>query len=172
MRVTAYLSLPPTAGTTDVSWSLGDDIVSTSTLLEWSGLEQEGVWSVTHLIDKSSGDLLVLEPGSLWWSNSSVDLWWPNGAGAQHLYDLTVTINPDGDTVTKKVAFRWNLSNSLFGFLSTFVGLWNLFKSRWQLTWMWRRQSKHQNIGPWKVFEQRNWKIWIFCCRVSRSSSR
>ena len=65
VRVTAYLSLPPTAGTTDVSWSLGDDIVSSSTLLEWSGLEQEGVWSATHLIDKSSGDLLVLEPGSL-----------------------------------------------------------------------------------------------------------
>ena len=36
----------------------------------------------------------------------SVELWWPNGAGAQQLYDLMVSINPDGDTVTKKVAFR------------------------------------------------------------------
>ena len=35
-----------------------------------------------------------------------VDLWWPNGAGAQQLYDLSVSINPDGDTVTKKVGFR------------------------------------------------------------------
>ena len=37
---------------------------------------------------------------------SSVELWWPNGAGAQQLYDLTVSINPDGDTITKKVGFR------------------------------------------------------------------
>ena len=37
---------------------------------------------------------------------SPVELWWPNGAGGQQLYDLTVSINPDGDTVTKKVAFR------------------------------------------------------------------
>ena len=37
---------------------------------------------------------------------SAVELWWPNGAGAQQLYDLAVSINPDGDSVTKKVAFR------------------------------------------------------------------
>ena len=55
VRVTAYLSLPPTAGTTDISWSLGGDIVSSSTLFEWNGEEGEGTWSATHLIDKASG---------------------------------------------------------------------------------------------------------------------
>ena len=99
----AYLSLPPTAGTTDISWSLGGDIVSSSTLFEWSGEEGEGTWSATHLIDRASG---LLSRILMRLNIPPVDLWWPNGAGAQQLYDLSVSINPDGDTVTKKVGFR------------------------------------------------------------------
>ena len=53
--MTAYLSLPPRPGSTDISWSLGEDIVSSSTLFEWGGEEGEGTWSATHTIDKASG---------------------------------------------------------------------------------------------------------------------
>ena len=53
--MTAYLSLPPRPGSTDISWSLGEDIVSSSTLFEWSGEEGEGTRSATHTIDKTPG---------------------------------------------------------------------------------------------------------------------
>ena len=69
----AYLSLPPTAGTTDISWSLGGDIVSSSTLFEWSGEEGEGTWSATHLIDRASGLFLVKAQES-WWDWKSPQL--------------------------------------------------------------------------------------------------
>ena len=59
MRVTAYLSLPPRPGSTDISWTLGQDIVSSSTLFEWSGEEGEGTWSATHTIDKTTGSFLL-----------------------------------------------------------------------------------------------------------------
>ena len=62
--MTAYLSLPPTPGMTDITWSLGEDIVSSSTLFEWSGEEGEGTWSATHMIDKASGNPFVVAPES------------------------------------------------------------------------------------------------------------
>ena len=59
--MTAYLSLPQTPGVTDISWSFGGDIVSSSILFEWSGGEEEGegIWSATHTIDKASGSDLL-----------------------------------------------------------------------------------------------------------------
>ena len=95
VQVTAILSLPKSASSVGLSWSLQSPIpVSQSKVVQWGVEEEEGSWTSTDRVPRDS-----------------VELWWPNGAGAQQLYDLQVTVNSadfwtQHDTATKRVAFR------------------------------------------------------------------
>ena len=93
--MTAILSLPKSASSVGLSWSLeAPSPVSQSEVVQWGVEEEEGSWTSTARVPRDS-----------------VELWWPNGAGAQPLYDLQVTVNSvdfwtQHDTATKRVAFR------------------------------------------------------------------
>ena len=89
-----HLSLPSTPGMVAVSWTLGSHLATATQLVEWSGEEAEGSCTSTATLPRHL-----------------VDLWWPNGAGEQALYDLEVTVTPRDsrtllDSASRRVAFR------------------------------------------------------------------
>ena len=94
VRVTVILSVPSVPSNVGLSWRLGPGLASYTELVFWSGEEEEGTSTSTSRVDKSQ-----------------VQLWWPNGAGDQPLYDLEVAVMSQDfqttlDSLAKKVAFR------------------------------------------------------------------